>query len=428
MAEDETRVMFLDRNWKELYPEISKPSLTNILKRTATDPDSSAQDDSEGEKPHIIDIQQAILLKEYNPYHSTCIETKTSATTGLGFVKDSTEELLDPLTQVSCQDLLTDVTEDFHQTGNGYMEVIREDRRTNNSPITGLHHIPASTIHAVVEDNDAKDTHYIIRPQSAREIRFARFGDLEDFLSRRQRHQQAEASEVIHFRKPTSRSKHYGLCNWIGAVPSIELAQCIHQYGFDFFLNRGVPEFLLFVKGSKIDKKTWDEIQQTMKANIGYGNSHKSAAFNFPNDNVEVIVERLAMESTSSSDTISKLTDTLALEIVSGHQVPPLLAGIQIPGKLGASNELPNAIMAFQLLVIGQSQKIFTSQLGVTLGDKSLNSGLSLGRKDFKFKTILKEMAENMEALSGLDTMGRMKETLPEAKAKGRDVNQGVLK
>ena len=428
MAEDQTRVMFLDRNWKELYPEVSTPSFTTIIKSTATDPLPSAQDDSEGEKEHLIDIQQAILLKEYNPYHSTCISTKVAATTGLGFVKDSTEELLDPLTQVSCQDLLTDVTEDFHQCGNGYIEVIREDRMTNGSPIKGLHHVPAASIHVVVEDNSAKDTHYIIRPQTGAEVRFARFGDLEDFLTRNEKHQQTEASEIIHFRKPTSRSKHYGLCNWIGAVPSIELAQCIHQYGFDFFLNRGVPEFLLFVKGSKIDKKTWDEIQNTMKANIGYGNSHKSAAFNFPNDNVEVTVERLAMESTSSSDTISKLTDTLALEIVSGHQVPPLLAGIQIPGKLGASNELPNAIMAFQLLVIGQSQKIFTSRLGVTLGDAALNSGLALGRKDFEFKTILKEMAENMGALSGLDTMSRMKETLPEAKAKGRDVNEGVLK
>jgi hypothetical protein len=125
------------------------------------------------------------------------------------------------------------------------------------------------------------------------------------------------------------------------------------------------------------------------------------------------------------------MTEALATTIVSAHRVPPILAGILIPGKMGAANELPNSIMAFQTLVIGPMQTIWQSILGATLGGK-FNGGLGLKPKDFEFKSIVDAMADGLQKLNpqkgAADTLGGMRSTLPEAAAEGRNLNDGVKK
>ncbi len=98
--------------------------------------------------------------------------------------------------------------------------------------------------------------------------------------------------------------------------------------------------------------------------------------------------------------------------------MPPLLAGIQVPGKLGAQNEMPNTMAAFQALVVGQDQQLWSRALGRTLG--SPEAGLGLAETDFDFWTIMDEID-----LAVLSTVGGMKESLPEAKAGGRDLKAG---
>jgi hypothetical protein len=125
--------------------------------------------------------------------------------------------------------------------------------------------------------------------------------------------------------------------------------------------------------------------------------------------------------------------DTLAMHIVSAHRVPPVLAGILVPGKLGANNELPNALAAFQALVMGPAQRNFSNVLAATLGNPEFNQGLGLTEKDFMgeegngFRTILEEMGSGMAGLTEMDTMARMKEPIGEAVAGGRNLKAGVL-
>ena len=123
------------------------------------------------------------------------------------------------------------------------------------------------------------------------------------------------------------------------------------------------------------------------------------------------------MEDSGTDDKFSKMKETLALSIVSAHRVPPLLAGIQIPGKLGAVNELPNALKGFQSLVIEQAQRLFQQTLGNTLGQ----DGTGLTIEDFEFQKITEVFdIENM------DTVARMRQSPMQAKAEGRDLSQGV--
>lgn len=419
-------VAFMDRRGHLLYPEQgSKISLfAQLMKADADAVEPSKQGVAVGLKSHPFDFDAARKFKLNNVHHSTCIQAAKQALVGLGFEDDGVEDKLDPLCEISLQDTLGDAAEDFLDTGNGYIEVVR---RGEGDKITGLHHLPTNDVHIYIE-NALYERHYKVRAAGSNDPfiggrMFARFGERDALLKRIPNLDKNLVSEVIHFRQSTSMSRWYGYARWLAATASIELMQALHQFSFDFFLNRGVPEFILFVKGGKVDKKDWDKIETAMKANIGLGNSHKSMAINLDDPEMEVIVEKLAMDGTGDSTMLRDMSETLALNIVSAHGVPPLLAGILIPGKLGATNELPNALQAFQALVIGPFQKTFNKTLAVSLGDPRFNGGLGLKKESFKLKKILDEID-----LGTMDTVGRMRETVPEAKANGRDLSAGLKK
>ncbi len=423
----EMQLLNFIRPRSRLYQSFGDKPFIDLLMKTHLNESGglSKQSTSKGEKEHPFDFNMVMVFKNANIHHSTCIETKKESTVGIGFEKESTGKKLNPLCELSFQDVLGDIAEDFWQCGNGYMEVVRKNKK-----IVGLHHIQAPLVQVVIEDEFATHGHFKIcgYGDQLHERRFAEFGDLDDFLKRAKGDADIvgvdpdNTSEVIHFRRSTSLSRWYGFPDWLAATASIELVQCMHQHQFDFFLNRGVPEFLLFLIGQKLMPDDWKKVQDTFQAHIGLQNSYKSSAFNFPysKEQFQVQVEKLAVESKADGTLFKDMSETLAVNIVSAHRVPPLLAGIQIPGKLGATNELPNALQAFQILVVGPAQHTFATTLDVTLGDSAKNGGLGLGEGAFKLKKITDELN-----LAEMDTIARMREPLG---AGTRDPSKGLKK
>ena len=291
----------------------------------------------------------------------------------------------------------------------------------------------SADIHIVVEDTAGVNFHYeIMRDESGGSRTFARFGDLESFLTpERQRasllsggvsrNDQQKTTEVIHFKQPSALDRWYGVQDWTAAVAAIELVQMLHQHEFDFFLNRGVPEFMLFLLGCDLAPTDKKKIEEAMAATIGLGNSHKTLLLTLSNPEAKVQLEKLAMESKSDGSQFSGMTDTLATEIVSAHGTPPLLAGIQIPGKLGATNELVQAMQSFHSLVTHPAQRIFMQRLRGSLGNPECNGGLPLSSEDFVLNTIVDEVD-----LDTMDTISRMRQSPQEAAAEGRDVSDGL--
>jgi hypothetical protein len=409
----------------------------------------SAQSSMTGTREHPFDFLALKNFKDYNEFHATCISAKISATVGLGHLNESdkarreyvprvdpitgtpsqeprakpweeskADTVLNPLCSISWADTLNDVAEDFWDTGNGYLEVVRQA-----GTIKGIHHLPSPTVKIVVENNQ-HDFHYEIQGESgAMNLKFAAFGDREDLIRRLGIEGEAadRVSEIIHFCQPSSRVRWYGAPDWISAVPIIEMTQMLHQHRFDFYNNRGVPEMMVIVKGAQLDTETKKQLQDAMKATIGLGNSHKSLLINIPQQEAEIQVEKLAMEGTNNEEGFKAEKETLGLSVVTAHKVPPLLAGIQVPGKLGATNEMSQALIAFQALVIGRAQRIFMTTLGRTLG--LAESGLGLTPEDFALKTIVEDI--DIEKLS---TVGRMRQPLPQAQREGRNLDKGVKK
>lgn len=424
------------RRSRVLFPELpgqdaGEGLLATLMKAAPEDKAdaSSNKGERKGRRRKPFNFAGVIKFKTHNIHHSTCIEAKKSATVGLGHTEDKVADTLDPLCRISWLYVLLKIAEDYFAAGNGWLEVVRRSTNTGTpDAITGLHHVPMCDVEVNIED-DVGNMHYEVRGDGGTgEKKFAVYGDKKDFIKRLSIKEPNKVSELIHFPEPSSLSRHYGFPSWIAAVSSIELVQAMVQHQFDFHLNRGVPEFMLFILGQKVGKDNWKKITDSLDATVGLGNSHKTFAVNLEDPDISVQLEKLAMEGVQDGAFFKDMMETLALAIVSAHRVPPSIAGILIPGKMGAANEMSNAIMAFQSLVIGQAQQLFETILGCTLGNEKLNGGLGLGRKDFNFVTIVDEIAEQMEKLKPVDTMGRMRDELGDAATEGRDLDDGLQK
>lgn len=379
-----------------------------------------------GEKCHPINFKAMTAFKVNNAHHGTCINAKTNATVGLGHTKPETRSALDKLCRISWADVRRALAQDYWQVGNAWLEVVWDEGRTE---ILGLHHIPAADVRIFIE-NELYE-HYWVVNSSAGDQHFATWGDLLDFRQRRGRSFRAnQNSELIHIRTSDSATRFYGMPSHLPVVAAVELVQALLHHQYDFHVNRGVPEFMLWVLGGNIDPKLWENIQTALSNHTGVGKSHKTFAAHIENapDEVEVQVEKLAMEGTNEGEYFSKMMEALALYIVSAHQVPPSLAGILVPGKMGAANEMANALLTFQSLVVGPAQETFENALDNSLGDLELNGQLTLKPGDFEFKTLTDEISEEMKKLQPVDTMGRMRDDLSQAATEGRDLEDGLQK
>jgi portal protein len=336
-----------------------------------------------GIKSHLMNKAMARTLKDFNDTHSTCLRTKKAATVGLGHRDQEIHRILDPLCRFSWQDVLNACAEDFEEGGDAFLEVTWDEQR---KVIQSLGHVDATRVFVNVEQpNNSQDYHYLVTGDDSTEVVMAKFDDLIDLKKRfgrpagRGRPTKAKSmrssmgtivdSEIIHVRNPTNRSRWYGYPDYLSATPSIELVQCMTQCEFDFYFNRAVPEFILFVVGKSMGTKNWEKLEEIIQAHQGMTNAHKTAAIHIPGtpEDTEVQLEKLAMES-SQDNGYSDKSMTLSMKIATAHGVPPILANILLPGKIGAANEGPNALLLLQKTMLGQSQRNWSAVLAGTLG------------------------------------------------------------
>jgi len=443
--EAEAQLLELFRSSRDLYPHLSGQAdgeslHSAILQKDAGTEEPSKQGVVSGRKAHPFRFDRTVEFKAMNPHHSACVDAKVISTVGLGHENESVAEKLDPLCAISWQHTSRQLAEDLENTGNAYLEVIRENPGEVNSKIVGLHWMPARDVWIKIE-NARYDMHFEILDRGGMGVsqggtadrQFARFGDTwgpNNFFDRHNAtdKQKEVTSELIHFMEPSSLSRFYGVPNWLAAIAYVELAQAMVQHQFDFHVNRGVPEFMLFILGARLKKEDWAKVTSSMKAQIGSGNSHKSIALNIANPDIQVQLERLAMDASADGEMFKNMQESLSMSVISAHRVPPSLAQILIPGKMGASNEMSNSVVTFQGLVIGPKQKIFEDTLSCTLGDSARSGGLGLSRDSFELNTVVDEMAEALKKLNPMDTMGGMRQGLGEAAQEGRDLNAGLRK
>lgn len=326
--------------------------------------------------------------------------------------KSKVEEILDPLCEDDFSGLMNKVAEDYCNSGNGYIEVVRNG---DDGEILALWHMPASAVH-VFNEKDKPFKHFEVDDELASVIKYAQWGDAAAMRARMKIVAGKQITELIHFKQPTARNPSYGLPDWTSCVPWLELAQMVQQCDFDYFQNRAVPDLLVMITGKKVVDSEMVALSNSLRETVGARKRHRSVVANISAPETEVTFERLQSDN---RERFSDLWTTIQLSVVSTHRIPPLLAGISLPGKMAAANELPNALIAFQTLFIDQHQKVIEQKLGKTLG--SPEAGLGLKATDFKLKKIT-----DAYDMGQVDTMSRMRETTTQAQLEGRKLEDGL--
>ncbi len=435
-GEQSMKLIQVERKTRDIHGKDG--TLWKMLHKAAPPEDGSDPQDrtnqgvAVGEKMHLIDKMVARELRDFNTTHSACLDAKTSSTVGLGHRDESIHETLDPLCQFSWQDTLDALADDFWETGECFLEVVKGNDKDPDE-ITGLFHLESAQVTVEVEEEDnSENFHYVVRGETggSETTIMAKWGDLArlketfgDGAKPRDTSRNANKaprrsalggrpvnSEVIHIRQGRNRSRFYGFPDYMSAVPSIELVQCMTQHEFDFYFNRGVPEFLLFLIGRNINPDTWTKVEKMIQASQGLGNSHKTGGVQIPGtpEETKVQVEKLAMED-SGNNGFSDKSLTLAMLIATAHGVPPMLANILLPGKIGAANEGPNALMIFQKRKLGQAQRNFSTMFARTLGSKGVKFAQPEGKpKSLTADAFLgktgKPKANPMDPMSAMGT------------------------
>lgn len=476
MAKENFQILKVDRRTQDLYGD---QGMLRVLRKAQTEVADSNQSSMPGRVWHLLNKKVARDMRDFNAHHLACLDAKETASLALGHRDEEIHDVLDPLCQFSWQDTLNALAKDFFEGGDAMLEVARNDPK-DPAIITGLFHLDAAQTYVHLETfNDNREFHYAVdgHMMAGESVVLARFGDLAKLKARftqaagqRRRPGRPRTadqgttsfaragtalsgrivnSEVIHIRQSTNRSPWYGYPDYMAGVPSIELVQMMTQHEFDFFLNRGVPEFLLFlISETALSKTCWDEISAVLKSGQGLGASRKSGAFNIPVDpeKIEVILHKLALEHAEDARAYQARSDVEAMKIASAHGVPPILASLLISGKMGANNEGPNALLLFQKRKINPIQRIFSAAFAATLGrpgqkfaqpegspktlsrDQFLGKGQGMTDEDGMpqhvspgngFRTVLDGMS-----LGAIQTLSTMREPVA---GSSRDLNQGRL-
>lgn len=406
-----------------------------------------------------VDIIVARSLKDISPHHSSCIQAKKYSIMGLGFVsegddtqavrddkttpvnqvqdqmsnlltgeayvKTKADEKLDPLTIHGFAFEMYRVIEDFLDSGTGYLEVVRK-----GNEITGLSWMPYEDVFAVIIRDDSGRNRLAYSYIGGLGATSPRYYSLFGLENKAWTHQQFykdstveidSISEIIPFMLPSNQSRYYGYPDWLSASAIVTLLSRALQYKSDFYTNKGVLAYIMTLIG-QIDADVWKKIQEKIQGSVGGGNNFRNLAINLKNSESKVQIDKLA-SSDKTEDQFAKDAESFAQHIVSAHKVPPLLANVLIPGKMGAANETVQAIVLFQLLCVGPMQNIVQHVLANTLANgKDGVKGLSA--EDIRLRKITSQIN-----VQGLDTASRMREDATNAKnpdGSKRDVRDGL--
>ncbi len=292
-------------------------------------------------------LEHLIDLSVENDTHYACIVTKAINIVGLGYLWKERSKVKEARQNVEDQDdkmqklarklqRVTDTLDDWIEglnvddefneilykiwidvetTGNGYMEV----GRNNKGEIGYVGHIPSSTLR-VRKWHDG-----FIQIVQAKLTFFRNFGDniTPDYFGVDPR-----PNEIIHFKKHSVKNTYYGVPDIIAAMSSIAGEKFSSEYNLDYFENKAVPRYALIVKGAKLSMQAERRILEYFRKEVK-GKHHGTLYIPVPahmGSNVDVKLE--AIENKIQEASFEKYRDGNRTSIAMVHRVPKSKLGI----------------------------------------------------------------------------------------------------
>jgi len=277
-----------------------------------------------------------------HPYNHAAVDTKAANMVGLGYQWKLTDltvlKLADKKTEQQRQtatkkierakiqmDLWLDslnehedftiimnkVVTDLHALGNGYVEIGRK----SNGEVGYLGHIPATTLRV----RRKKDGYVQIIGDKA--VFFNKFGIEEPGYNPITT--DPMPNQIIHFKEYCPSNSFYGVPDIVAAGQAAFGDQLAQQYNIDYFENKAVPRYVVYVKGAKLSSDSERRLFEFMQNNLK-GNNHRTLLIPLPPDNEQTKVEfkMEAIEAGVQEGSFGKYHQANTEDILAAHQVP----------------------------------------------------------------------------------------------------------
>jgi PBSX family phage portal protein len=209
----------------------------------------------------------------------------------------------------SFTNIMMKVMTDFEATGNGYLEI----GRTVTGEIGYVGHIPSTTMRV----RRMRDGYVQIIGQ--RVVYFRNFGaNNPNPITADPR-----PNEIIHFKSYSPLNTFYGVPDIISAIGSLHGDQLASQYNIDYFGNKGVPRYVVTLKGARLSEDAEDKMFRFLQTNLK-GSHHRTLYIPLPGDSdtnkVEFKME--PVETGTQEASFNEYRIRNRDDILVAHQVP----------------------------------------------------------------------------------------------------------
>jgi PBSX family phage portal protein len=221
-------------------------------------------------------------------------------------LKDWIENLND---EESFTQTLTKFYTDVQATGNGYLEI----GRTITGEIGYVGHIPATTMRV----RRLRDGYVQIIGNKV--VYFRNFGA----TNRNPINSDPRPNEIIHYKEYSPLNTFYGVPDIMAAIASLHGDQLASQYNIDYFGNKGVPRYIVTLKGARLSEDAEDKMFRFLQTSLK-GQSHRTLYIPLPADseNNKVEFKMEPVENNVQEASFKEYRKQNRDDILIAHQVP----------------------------------------------------------------------------------------------------------
>ena len=222
-------------------------------------------------------------------------------------------ELKDWLENLNDEDSFTNTLMKFYtdvqSTGNGYLEI----GRTINGEIGYIGHIPATTMRV----RRLRDGYVQIIGQKV--VYFRNFGATNPNPIT----DDPRPNEILHFKEYSPLNTFYGVPDIMAAISSLHGDQLASQYNIDYFGNKGVPRYIVTLKGAKLSEEAEEKMFRFLQTSLK-GQNHRTLYIPLPPDseNNKVEFKLEPIENSVQEASFKEYRKQNRDDILIAHQVP----------------------------------------------------------------------------------------------------------
>jgi PBSX family phage portal protein len=198
---------------------------------------------------------------------------------------------------------------DVQATGNGYLEI----GRTVTGEIGYVGHIPATTMRV----RRLRDG--FVQIIGNKVVYFRNFGAKNPNPITND----PRPNEIIHYKEYSPLNSFYGVPDILSAVGALQGDAMASQYNIDYFTNKGVPRYVVTLKGAKLSEEAEDKMFRFLQTSLK-GSNHRTLYIPLPGDTdtnkVEFKME--AVENGVQEASFNEYRIRNRDDILVAHQVP----------------------------------------------------------------------------------------------------------